>query len=72
MRLRHLFLAAGLLVVENCQSPQGSKPAELSKEEQEKLDEAKAELEIGRNMAGRLLAFYGVYEDPNQIGRAHV
>lgn len=36
---------------------------ELTEEEQKRLEEARAEMEIGRNMAGRLLQFYGVYED---------
>ncbi len=36
---------------------------ELSEEEKKRVDEARAEMEIGRNMAGRLLQFYGVYED---------
>ncbi len=47
---------------------------ELTPEEQKKLAEYKAETEIGRNMAGRLLAFYGPVEDAklvayvNQVG----
>jgi beta-barrel assembly-enhancing protease len=38
------------------------------------LEDAKAEMEIGRNMAGKLLGFYGVFEDKpliaylNQVG----
>ena len=46
----------------------------LSNDEQKKLDELRAEMEIGRNMAGRLLAFYGVYDSKklksyvNQVG----
>lgn len=46
----------------------------LSTDEQKKLDELRAEMEIGRNMAGRLLAFYGVYDNKklksyvNQVG----
>lgn len=49
-------------------------PPELSADEQKKLDEMKAEIEVGRNMAGRLLAFYGSVDDPklisyvNQVG----
>jgi predicted Zn-dependent protease len=35
----------------------------LSKEEQLFLDDYKAEVEVGRNMAGRLLTFYGEYLD---------
>jgi len=46
----------------------------LSPEEKQKLEEFKAEIEIGRNMAGRLLAFYGSNGDDklrgylNQVG----
>lgn len=36
---------------------------ELTEEEKKRVDEARAEMEIGRNMAGRLLQFYGVYDD---------
>jgi predicted Zn-dependent protease len=35
----------------------------LSKSDQLILDEYKAEVEVGRNMAGRLFTFYGEYED---------
>jgi beta-barrel assembly-enhancing protease len=47
----------------------------LSKDEQQILEDYKAEVEVGRNMAGRLLAFYGEYLDPgltqyvNKVGR---
>ena len=40
----------------------------LSAEEQKKLDELKEEREIGRNMAGRLLGFYDIYEDDQLLG----
>ncbi len=36
-------------------------------EQQKKLEEARAELEIGRNMAGRLLKFYGAYPDEKLV-----
>ena len=36
-------------------------------EQQKKIDEAHAELEIGRNMAGRLLKFYGAYPDEKLV-----
>ena len=51
-----------------------AKKLKLSKEEQEKLDEFRAELEVGRNMAGRLLSAYGTQQDEelteyvNQVG----
>jgi predicted Zn-dependent protease len=48
--------------------PKGSDAeAKLSPEEQKKLDEAKAEMEIGRNMAGRLIKFYGAYPDEKLV-----
>lgn len=55
--------------------PADSSEVKLSKEEQQFLDDYKAEVEVGRNMAGRLLAFYGEYSNPglteyvNQVGR---
>lgn len=39
----------------------------LPTEAQKKLDEAKAEMEIGRNMAGRLIKFYGAYPDEKLV-----
>lgn len=41
--------------------------SKLSAEQQKTLDEARAELEIGRNMAGRLLKFYGAYPDEKLV-----
>ena len=55
--------------------PSEESTVKLSKDEQQFLDDYKAEVEIGRNMAGRLLAFYGEYLDPgltayiNKVGR---
>lgn len=40
----------------------------LNKGDQQKLDEFRAELEIGRNMAGRLLQFYGTQRDETLLG----
>lgn len=46
----------------------------LSKSEEEKLGEYQAEMELGRNMAGRLLQYYGTYDNPalveyvNEVG----
>lgn len=48
--------------------------AKLSKEDQKTLNEYKEEINLGRNMAGRLLQFYGTYGDEeliryvNQVG----
>ena len=61
----------------NC-TTKGSKrmsaKTQLSEEEKQKLHEAKVEMEIGRNMAGRLLQYYGTVNDQglieyvNQVG----
>jgi predicted Zn-dependent protease len=40
----------------------------LSPEQEKALDEYRAEVEIGRNMAGRLLGYYGIIEDEKLIG----
>ncbi len=42
--------------------------ANLSEEEKKKLADLQAEVDIGRNMAGRLLQFYGTYEDEQLVG----
>lgn len=67
-----LYLGMGLLacslVGSLCfseESPPASTPPEDSAA-QMALQDAKAEMEIGRTMAGRLLAFYGTFED-NQL-----
>lgn len=50
------------------------KKSNLSKEEQQRLAEFQAEVEVGRNMAGRLLQAFGVYKNEglaqyvNQVG----
>ena len=40
----------------------------LSKEEQKRLSEYKAEVTLGRDMAGRLLQYYGTYGEESLIG----
>jgi beta-barrel assembly-enhancing protease len=42
--------------------------ARLSPEEQKKLDEMAAEIDLGRNMAGRLLAHYGALDNEGLTG----
>ncbi|MBC7658210.1 MAG: M48 family metalloprotease [Chitinophagaceae bacterium] len=42
-------------------------PSKLSPEEQKKVDDAAAEMEVGRNMAGRLIKFYGAYPDEKLV-----
>lgn len=67
------FLTALTVVVTTvaCQSP-STKPTEaetkLSPAEQKLFDDYKAEIEIGRSMAGRLMSFYGTYGDKKMIG----
>ena len=36
----------------------------LSESDQKKVDEYRAEVEVGRNMAGRMLAYYGALDNP--------
>ena len=71
------FVVGALVAVSGCatsKKPDGQN-SKLSKEERQFLDDYKAEVEVGRNMAGRLMAFYGEYLDPglteylNQVGR---
>ncbi len=40
----------------------------LSAEEAKAMDEYRAEVEVGRNMAGRLLAYYGIIDDKEVVG----
>ncbi len=53
---------AGFFLAHVAVSQEAAKP-QLSKEEERKLNEFRAELEIGRNMAGRLITYYGEYND---------
>lgn len=77
-RTNRLFCVAllGVMLAAGCASKkQPESELQLTKEEQQLIDDYKAELSIGRNMAGRLFAFYGEYDDPgltayvNQVGR---
>lgn len=45
-----------------------AKTTNLSPQEQKSFDEYMAEVEIGRNMAGRLLGYYGVIDDEKLVG----
>ncbi len=66
-RRMNSFLVFLLLLFQGCSlwSKKNSEPepTSLSKSEQLILDDYKAEVEVGRNMAGRLLTFYGEYQD---------
>jgi predicted Zn-dependent protease len=56
-------LAAALLLPQGCATTKkADEKYQLSEDEQKKLLEYTAEQDIGRNMAGRLLAFYGNQE----------
>lgn len=57
------FIFLLLIPLNSCSLFKKNDPFKLSTKEEEKLNELKAEIEIGRNMAGRLLQFYGTYED---------
>lgn len=68
-----LFLGLMSCLSVTCSTPKvdskdkDAEESKLSAEDQKKLDEAKAEMEIGRNMAGRLIKFYGVYPDEKLV-----
>ncbi len=69
--LPHLALALWTPLLGSCSFGK-SKTTEavdpkLTAEQQKVLDEAHAEMEIGRNMAGRLLKFYGAYPDEKLV-----
>lgn len=72
-RLARDVLAFGLVLITMGSCSWGSQPkadqveAQPDAEQQKKLDETRAELEIGRNMAGRLLKFYGAYPDEKLV-----
>lgn len=77
LKLRAAILAtgvAGCLAAVACTSSDkknqdaSAANARLSPEEQKKLDELAAEIDLGRNMAGRLLAHYGALENEGLIG----
>jgi predicted Zn-dependent protease len=74
-RLSFLF-CLGVLLGWGCSAKKTDDTSlSLTNEEQKILDDYKAELSIGRNMAGRLFAFYGEYNDlglksyVNQVGQ---
>ncbi|WP_176736354.1 M48 family metalloprotease [Oligoflexus tunisiensis] len=66
-----LAFGLSLVLMGSCsfgsQPKAGQAEAQPDAEQQKKLDEARAELEIGRNMAGRLLKFYGAYPDEKLV-----
>jgi predicted Zn-dependent protease len=66
-----LFLAIASLATFSClsshEAPKEPVDSERPTENQQKLDEARAEMEIGRNMAGRLIKYYGAYPDEKLV-----
>lgn len=68
-----IFLCAAALSVTvlACTTPKEatkSSDSKLSAAETKQLDEYRAEVEIGRNMAGRLLGYYGIVDDEKLVG----
>jgi predicted Zn-dependent protease len=66
-RVYSFLLILVLLLIQACsfwskENPD-AEPTSLTQSEQLILDDYKAEVEVGRNMAGRLLTFYGEYQD---------
>jgi len=57
-------LASGCVRTQAAKEP----PETLTPAEAKAVDEYRAEVEIGRNMAGRLLAYYGVVDSPKLLG----
>lgn len=75
LKTRHAFACLSLSIASlgtfSCSSPK-EEPKEtveskLSPADQKKLDDARAEMEIGRNMAGRLIKYYGAYPDEKLV-----
>lgn len=73
-RIKHLTLAlacgGALICVSTCATKKGEESTEegrLSEKQHKDLEDARAEMEIGRNMAGRLLKFYGAYQDEKLV-----
>ncbi|RYZ71253.1 MAG: hypothetical protein EOP09_04910 [Proteobacteria bacterium] len=75
LKSRHVFACCtfifALLGTLSCsapkEEPKESVDSKLSADDQRKLDEARAEMEIGRNMAGRLIKYYGAYPDEKLV-----
>lgn len=63
-----LLTAAVTTACTTSQDKSKDAPSNLSSAETKQLDELRAEVEIGRNMAGRLLGYYGIIEDEKVIG----
>jgi len=70
-----ILIVAGLMLPSACVTDKSTKAEKkLSAEEQKAVDDARIETEVGRNMAGRLLQFYGNSDDDdlvnyvNQVG----
>ena len=68
--LAPMAVVASSSLFSGCTAKEKSKDADLKlpPEEQKKIDEYRAEVEIGRNMAGRLLGYYGIVDDEKLVG----
>lgn len=62
-----IVMAVGLYACAKTQTEKEA-GANLEGEDSKFLDEYRAEVEIGRNMAGRLLGYYGVIDDEKVLG----
>lgn len=82
LKAQHAFACLSMLAAFSCSSPKedpkesvDSKPSAAEtadgkqplSEKEKKLEEARAEMEIGRNMAGRLIKYYGAYPDEKLV-----
>lgn len=70
MKLCSLVLI-GQLTISSCtffKAPEEPEESKLTQEEKIKIAEYKAEVALGRDMAGRLLQFYGTYGDEDLVG----
>jgi predicted Zn-dependent protease len=66
--LASLGIGLTLALYACAKSNQSRVGSDLKGEDAKFLDEYRAEVEIGRNMAGRMLGYYGVIEDDKVIG----
>ena len=70
---RHVAALLALVSLTLACTPKEQQPTEpagpkLSAEQQKALDDYRQEIEVGRNMAGRLLGYYGIIEDEKVLG----
>ena len=64
---RMIYVVTSFVLLSCVSSDQKEVESNLTEAEQKIVDEYKAEVEIGRNMAGRMLSYYGVYDDEKLV-----